>query len=175
MPSKRMSSLILECYKKVGLEATVKFLDHLKDLGFKYSTQAAVSMGIKDVTIPDSKNAIIEDAHKKVAVIKKQYEDGIITNGERKSKIISIWTEISDHLSDELVEEITKVDDARHNPLFLMIDSGARGNKSQLMQLGALRGLMAKPTGEIIESPITSNFREGLTVLEYSISSHGAA
>ncbi len=174
MPSKRMSELILECYKKVGLEATVKFLDDLKDLGFAQATKAAISMGVKDVRIPGSKSAIIDEAHSKVAIVKKQYEDGIITNGERESKTISIWTEVSDSLSDALFKEISKVDNSRHNPLFLMIDSGARGNKSQLKQLGALRGLMARPTGEIIESPITSNFREGLSVLEYSISSHGA-
>jgi DNA-directed RNA polymerase subunit beta' len=174
MPSKRMSELILECYKKVGLEATVRFLDDLKDLGFSQATKAAISMGVKDVRIPDSKQKIIEEAHDKVAIVRKQYEDGIITDGERESKTISIWTEVSDNLSDALFKEISKVDHSRHNPLFLMIDSGARGNKSQLKQLGALRGLMAKPTGEIIESPITSNFREGLTVLEYSISSHGA-
>ncbi len=169
-----MSQLILECYKKVGLEATVKFLDNLKDLGFAQATKAAVSMGVKDVRIPESKQKIIEEAHKKVALVRKQYQDGIITDGERESKTISIWTEVSDQLSDALFKEISKVENSRHNPLYLMIDSGARGNKSQLKQLGALRGLMAKPTGEIIESPITSNFREGLTVLEYSISSHGA-
>lgn len=174
MPSKRMSELILECYKRVGLERTVKFLDDLKDLGFAQATRAAVSMGIKDVVIPQSKAAVLREGHRKVAIVKKQYEDGIITDGERKSKIISIWTEVSDGLSDELVKEVGKVSDSRHNPLFLMIDSGARGNKSQLKQLGAMRGLMAKPNNEIIESPITSNFREGLTVLEYSISSHGA-
>ncbi|MCH9627051.1 MAG: DNA-directed RNA polymerase subunit beta' [Chlamydiales bacterium] len=174
MPSKRMSELILECYKKVGLEATVKFLDDLKDLGFSQATKAAISMGITDVRIPETKADIINEAHEKVELVRKQYEDGIITDGERESKTISVWTEVSDTLSDALFNEITKVEDARHNPLFLMIDSGARGNKSQLKQLGALRGLMAKPTGEIIESPITSNFREGLTVIEYSISSHGA-
>ncbi len=174
MPSKRMSELILECYKKVGLEATVKFLDDLKDLGFSQATKAAISMGITDVRIPETKGSIIKEAHEKVELVRKQYEDGIITDGERESKTISIWTEVSDTLSDALFKEITKVENARHNPLYLMIDSGARGNKSQLKQLGALRGLMAKPTGEIIESPITSNFREGLTVIEYSISSHGA-
>jgi len=174
MPSKRMSELVLECYKKVGLERTVKFLDDLKDLGFAQATRAAISMGIKDVAIPDVKAEVLRQAHEKVAVVKKQYEDGIITDGERKSKTISIWTEVSDDLSEQLVKEVGKVTEARHNPLFLMIDSGARGNKSQLKQLGALRGLMAKPNNEIIESPITSNFREGLTVLEYSISSHGA-
>ena len=174
LPSKRVSELILRCYKEVGLEVTVKFLDDLKGLGFTHATKAAVSMGILDIKIPPSKPQNLKDAHEKVALVKKQYEDGIITDGERKSKIISIWTEVSDSLSDELFTSISRVDDARHNPLYLMIDSGARGNKSQLKQLGALRGLMAKPTGEIIESPITSNFREGLTVLEYSISSHGA-
>lgn len=174
MPSKRMSELILECYKKVGLEATVKFLDNLKDLGFAQATKAAISMGVKDIRIPPTKQKIIDEAHAKVDIVRKQYEDGIITNGERESKTITIWTEVTDTLSDALFKEISKVDNSRHNPLYLMIDSGARGNKSQLKQLGALRGLMAKPTGEIIESPITSNFREGLTVLEYSISSHGA-
>ncbi len=174
LPSKRMSELILECYKKVGMEATVRFLDHLKDLGFAQATKAAISMGVKDIKIPESKPKLLKEAYQKVEIVRKQYEDGIITDGERKSKTITIWTEATDTLSDALFKEISKVDDSRHNPLFLMIDSGARGNKSQLKQLGALRGLMAKPTGEIIESPITSNFREGLTVLEYSISSHGA-
>ena len=174
MPSKRISELILQCYKKVGLEATVRFLDDLKDLGFTQSTKAAISMGLKDVKIPEIKKEILKDAYEKVAVVKKQYEDGIITDGERHSKTISIWTEVSDLLSNALYAEIRKQTNSKHNPLFLMIDSGARVNKSQLKQLGALRGLMAKPNGAIIESPITSNFREGLTVLEYSISSHGA-
>lgn len=174
MPSKRISELILDCYKKVGLEATVRFLDALKDLGFQHATKAAVSMGITDVRVPASKEKMLQEAHAKVEAVRKQYQDGIITSGERESKTISIWTEVTDRLSDALYKEISKVENGRHNPLFLMIDSGARGNKSQLKQLGALRGLMAKPTGEIILFPITSNFREGLTVIEYSISSHGA-
>lgn len=174
LPQKRMSDLILECYKKVGLEATVRFLDALKDLGFAQATKAAVSMGVKDVRVPKAKPKVIADAYDKVDIVQKQYADGIITDGERKSKTISIWTEVSDKLSDQLYKEICRVENAQFNPIFLMIESGARGNKSQLKQLGALRGLMAKPTGEIIESPITANFREGLTVLEYSISSHGA-
>ncbi|ANH78865.1 DNA-directed RNA polymerase subunit beta' [Candidatus Chlamydia sanziniae] len=174
MPSKRISELILQCYKKVGLEATVCFLDDLKDLGFIQATKAAISMGLKDVQIPEIKSKILQDAYDKVAIVRKQYDDGIITEGERHSKTISIWTEVSDQLSNALYIEISKQKRSKHNPLFLMIDSGARGNKSQLKQLGALRGLMAKPNGAIIESPITSNFREGLTVLEYSISSHGA-
>ncbi|MEC7838417.1 MAG: DNA-directed RNA polymerase subunit beta' [Chlamydiota bacterium] len=174
LPKKRMSELIMECYKKVGLERTVRFLDDLKNLGFSEATKAAISMGICDVRIPENKKRIIDDAHKRVDLVKKEYEEGIITEGERSSKTISIWTEVSDVLSEQIYDKIKEIKHHAHNPLYLMLDSGARGNKSMLKQLGALRGLMAKPSGAIIESPITSNFREGLTVLEYSLSSHGA-
>lgn len=174
LPKKKMGELVMQCYKKVGLEATVRFLDNLKTLGFAEATKAALSMGVCDVRIPPNKQKILEEAHERVALVKKQYEEGIITEGERKSKTISIWTEVSDTLSEKLFNLISEVKEGKKNPLYLMMDSGARGNKSQIKQLGALRGLMAKPSGEIIESPITSNFREGLTVLEYSISSHGA-
>lgn len=174
LKKKKMSELVLETYKKVGLERTVKFLDDLKDLGFAEATKAALSMGIADVRIPSNKQKVIDEAYKRINIVQKQYEEGIITDGERKSKIISIWTEVSDHLSDELFKLISKPVNTELNPLFLMMESGARGNKSQAKQLGALRGLMAKPSGEIIESPITANFREGLSVLEYSISTHGA-
>jgi DNA-directed RNA polymerase subunit beta' len=171
---KKLSELVLDCYKKVGLEKTVLFLDNMKSLGFREATKAALSMGITDVKIPTSKSRILAEAYKRVDKVKKQYEDGIITEGERHSKIISIWTEVSDHLSEELFAEISKVEERALNPLYLMMDSGARGNRSQVKQLGALRGLMAKPSGEILEYPITSNFREGLSVLEYFISTHGA-
>ncbi len=174
MPKKKLSELIMACYKKVGLEATVRFLDNLKSLGFFEATKAAVSMGVKDVYIPPSKPKILEDAYRRVALVRKQYEDGIITDGERQSKVISIWTEVSEVLSDELFSLISQTKEGELNPLFMMMDSGARGNKTQMRQLGAQRGLMARPSGEIIESPITANFREGLTVLEYFISSHGA-
>lgn len=174
LPKKKMGELVMQCYKRVGLEATVRFLDNLKSLGFIEATKAALSMGVCDVRIPAKKQQILDEAHERVALVKKQYEDGIITEGERKSKTISIWTEVSDALSEELFNLISEIKEGRKNPLYLMMDSGARGNKSQIKQLGALRGLMAKPSGEIIESPVTSNFREGLTVLEYSISSHGA-
>lgn len=174
LPKKKMSELVMQCYKKVGLEATVKFLDNLKSLGFSEATKAALSMGVCDVKIPPQKKKILKDAHERVAVVKKQYEEGVITDGERQSKTISIWTEVTEVLSDELFKLISEVEESKMNPLYLMLDSGARGNKSQIKQLGALRGLMAKPSGAIIESPITSNFREGLTVLEFSISSHGA-
>jgi len=171
---KKMSELVLECYKKIGLEATVRFLDNLKNLGFAEATKAALSMGVCDVRVPANKQKVIDAAYVRIEVVKKQYEDGIITDGERHSKVISIWTEISDTLSEELFKLITETKDHELNPLYLMMDSGARGNKSQIKQLGALRGLMAKPSGEILESPITANFREGLSVLEYFISSHGA-
>ncbi len=174
LPSKRTEQLILDCYKKAGLEKTVRFLDDLKDLGFSEATKSAISMGFCDIPIPESKSAMLEDGHKRVATVRKQYENGIITEGERHSKIISIWTEISDRLSSELFTLLKQPSNCQLNPLYMMLDSGARGNKSQVKQLGALRGLMAKPSGAIIETPITSNFREGLTVLEYSTSSHGA-
>lgn len=174
LPKKKMGELVMACYKKVGLEATVRFLDNLKNLGFSEATKAALSMGVRDVKIPINKEKIINEAHDRVALVKKQYDEGIITDGERYSKTISIWTEVSDILSEELFKLISEVKESRNNPLYLMMDSGARGNKSQIKQLGALRGLMARPNGAIIESPITSNFREGLTVLEFSISSHGA-
>ncbi len=174
LPKKKMSELVMQCYKKAGLEATVRFLDNLKSLGFAEATKAALSMGVCDVRIPEIKGKILEEAHERVAQVKKQYEEGIITDGERQSKTISIWTEVSEQVSEELFKLVGEIKDSKRNPLYMMLDSGARGNKSQIRQLGALRGLMAKPSGAIIESPITSNFREGLTVLEYSISSHGA-
>ncbi|MBS0620783.1 MAG: DNA-directed RNA polymerase subunit beta' [Verrucomicrobia bacterium] len=171
---KKMSELVLETHKKVGLEATVRFLDNLKNLGFAEATKSALSMGVCDVRVPKDKQKVIENAYKRIEVVVKQYEDGIITEGERRSKIISIWTAVTDDLSEELFKLISEPKQEELNPLYLMMDSGARGNKSQIKQLGALRGLMAKPSGEILESPITANFREGLTVLEYFISSHGA-
>lgn len=174
LPKKKMGELILDCYKKVGLEKTVRFLDNLKALGFSEATKAATSMGIKDVKIPAMKKRIIEEAHKKVAQVKKQYEDGIITDGERHSKTISIWGEAAELLSEDLFKQLSEIIEGRQNPLWLMMDSGARSNKSQVKQLGALRGLMSKPSGAIIDSPITANFREGLSVIEFSISSHGA-
>lgn len=174
LPKKRLSELVMECYKKLGLEATVRFLDSLKNLGFAEATRSALSMGILDVRVPPQKQKILKDAHERVAIVKKQYEDGVITDGERRSKVISIWTEVSDKLSEDLYNLISERGEGFLNPVYAMVDSGARGNKTQIKQLGALRGLMAKPSGEIIETPITSNFREGLSVFEYFNSSHGA-
>jgi DNA-directed RNA polymerase subunit beta' len=171
---KRLGDLVLQIYKTVGLEKTVKFLDDIKDLGFEQATKSGLSMGVCDVIIPEIKKKVIKEASDKVNIVQGQYEDGVITEGERKSKVITIWTEATEVLSDVVYDLIMKAEGRELNPLYMMIDSGARGNKSQLRQLGALRGLMAKPSGEIIENPITSNFREGLSVLEYFISSHGA-
>ncbi|PCI78271.1 DNA-directed RNA polymerase subunit beta' [Candidatus Aerophobetes bacterium] len=170
----KMSDLIMTIYKEVGLDECVKFLDNIKRLGFVHATKASLSMGIKDIPIPDNKNAVILEGQKKVAEVMSQYEEGIITEGEKHSKVISIWTDISAMLSDKIFDMISNIDKSTPSPLFFFIDSGARGNRSQLKQLGTLRGLMAKSTGEIIESPITSNFREGLSVLEFYISSNGA-
>lgn len=174
MPKKKMGELIVQCYKKLGLEATVRFLDNLKSLGFAEATRSSLSMGVYDVYIPSNKPSVLNDALDRVTHVKQQYEDGIITDGERYSKTISIWTEASDILAEQLFKLITEVKNAKYNPLYMMLDSGARGNKSQVKQLGALRGLMAKPNGAIIETPITSNFREGLGELEFFISAHGA-
>lgn len=174
LPMKRLSELVIECYRKVGLEVTVRFLDNLKNLGFSEATRSAISIGIRDICIPESKKKILLDAEAKVAVIRKQYEDGVITEGERHSKIVTMWTEASDAVSEDLFKLQSKPKNSLLNPLFISMDSGARGSKSQVKQLGAMRGLMAKPSGEIIESPITANFREGLGPLQYFISAHGA-
>lgn len=174
LPKKKVGELVLSCYKRIGLEATVEFLDKLKDLGFVASTKAAPSMGVRDLSPLVNKKKVIDEAHRRVAEVRKQYEDGIITSGERHSKIIAIWTEVRVALADELFKLIQEVKGTTLNSLFIIVDSGARSNKSQISQLGALRGLMAKPSGDIIESPIISSFREGLTVLEYFISTHGA-
>jgi DNA-directed RNA polymerase subunit beta' len=171
---KKMSELLMECYHRCGLEATVRLLDSLKDLGFSQATRAAVSMGVADITIPKDKVHQLQEAHKKVAQVQKQYDDGVITEGERKSKTITIWTECSDQITNELFRLLSQPHHSKLNPLHIMLDSGARGNKTNFRQLGGMRGLMAKPSGEIIEWPITSNFREGLTVLQFFISSHGA-
>lgn len=171
---KKMGELILSTYKKVGLERTVHFLDSLKSIGFANATKSSLSMGVKDVEIPSNKQEVLDKTQVRVQKVIKQYEDGIITEGERKSKLISIWTEVASTISEELFELISKPKGLVLNPLYLMMDSGARGNRSQVRQLGALRGLMSKPNGDIIESPVSSNFREGLSVLEFSISSHGA-
>jgi DNA-directed RNA polymerase subunit beta' len=174
LPKKRVGELVLHCYKKVGLEATVRFLDNLKTLGFLESTKSAISMSIRDILIPEEKSVLLEEAYEKIEQIKRQYENGMITDGERRGKVINLWTQVTEELGDKIFQLVNDTTNNVFNPIHMMIDSGARGNKSQLKQLGAMRGLMAKPSGEILESPITSNFRDGLSVLEYFISAHGA-
>jgi len=164
-----ISDVIMGCYKKYGHQATVKLLDDLKALGFEYATLAGISISIDDLAIPPGKKKTLEEAEKEVQVVEDQYKKGVITEGERYNKIIDVWTHATDSISDQIFENLEQF-----NPIFMMADSGARGSMQQIRQLAGMRGLMAKPSGEIIENPIKANFREGLTVLEYFISTHGA-
>jgi DNA-directed RNA polymerase subunit beta' len=165
----RISKLITDCYKIKGHEATVKLLDKLKRVGFEEATLAGLSIAIDDLNIPSEKKKFIEKTREEVAKVEGQYKKGIITDGERYNKIIDLWTHTTEAVSDLILEELDSF-----NPIFMMADSGARGSKQQIRQLAGMRGLMAKPSGEIIEIPIVANFREGLTVLDYFISTHGA-
>ena len=175
VPKGKLGDIILETYKAVGKERTVETLDTLKDVGFGSATQAGVSIGIDDMIIPESKDGIVKGARKKIDEIEAQYKKGIITEGERYNKIVDVWTSTTDDIAKEVFDELkNNGGKPTINPVFLMMDSGARGNKQQVRQLCGTRGLMAKPSGEIIERPILSSFREGLSVLEYFISTHGA-
>ena len=171
----KLGDLILDTYKTVGKAETVLTLDRLKDVGFKIATKAGVSIGIDDMIIPASKPQIVDGARRKIDEVEAQYKKGIITEGERYNKIIDIWTGTTDDIAKAVFEELKSNGQKDSiNPVYLMMDSGARGNKQQVRQLCGTRGLMAKPSGEIIERPILSSFREGLSVLEYFISTHGA-
>jgi DNA-directed RNA polymerase subunit beta' len=184
MTRKELVNLIGECYRKAGMKKTVVLADQLKDLGYKYATSSGLSICISDMVIPARKEGIIRRAREEVSLIETQYSDGLITEGEKYNKVVDIWTRASDEVAAEMMNEISaeiKVDEKGHqtsvasfNPIFMMADSGARGSKDQMRQLAGMRGLMAKPTGEIIEQPIIANFREGLSVLEYFVSTHGA-
>ena len=171
---KDLGKIIMDCYRKVGLERTVKTLDYLKDIGFEYATKAGFTISIDDMIIPPEKEELIKEARKQVADVEKNYRMGRITRGERYNKIIDIWTHTTDTISDVLFQGLKYNKGSKDiNPVYAMVDSGARGSRQQIRQLAGMRGLMAKPSGEIIESPITANFREGLSVLEYFISTHG--
>ncbi len=178
MTKKEMTKLIDTVYRKAGVHETVRMLDKLKDLGFSYATKAGVSICIDNMHIPTKKGALIDTAKKEVEDVELQYSEGLITNGERYNKVIDIWAHVSEQVANEMMSEIRagggQGSDDTLNPIFMMADSGARGSSQQIRQLGGMRGLMAKPSGEIIETPITANFREGLTVLQYFISTHGA-
>ncbi len=172
---KQISDVIFRTYQTAGHQATVETLDRLKELGFYWAMKAGVSIGIIDMIIPKEKHLELDNAYKQIAVVEKQYRQGIITDGERYNKIIDIWTHAGEEISNVMFRTLEHNEGRKElNPVYLMVDSGARGNRQQVKQLAGMRGLMAKPSGEIIERPITSNFREGLNVMEYFISTHGA-
>ncbi|MFA5088043.1 MAG: DNA-directed RNA polymerase subunit beta' [Candidatus Omnitrophota bacterium] len=166
---KKVGAVISDCFKRFGQNRTIQLLDDLKELGFNQATLAGISISISDLIIPKEKEKFIRDAKQEVVKVEDQYRKGIITGRERYNKVIDIWTHTTEALSDFLFKQMDVF-----NPVFIMADSGARGSRLQIRQLSGMRGLMAKPSGEIIENPITASFREGLTVLEYFISTHGA-
>jgi DNA-directed RNA polymerase subunit beta' len=179
LKKKHMAELVDESFRKAGSIKTVKMLDDLKNMGYTYATKAGFSIGMDDMVIPKEKESQLNKAQSEVNTINMQHQDGLITDGERYNQVIDIWArttekiaeKMSAGLSDEIIDEegVHKV-----NSIFMMADSGARGSNQQMKQLAGMRGLMAKPSGEIIETPIHANFREGLNVLEYFISTHGA-
>ncbi|MDP4638492.1 MAG: DNA-directed RNA polymerase subunit beta', partial [Verrucomicrobiales bacterium] len=172
---KQISDIIWRCYQVSGQEGTVKSLDLLKSLGFREATRSGTSVGIFDMLIPEEKAGEVEQATAEVKKANDQYRSGVITNKERYNKIVDIWTHAGDEITKALFRTIEHNEGKNlPSPLFMMVDSGARGNRQQIKQLSGMRGLMAKPSGEIIERPIISNFRSGLSVLEYFISTHGA-
>ncbi|MFC1820030.1 DNA-directed RNA polymerase subunit beta' [Thermodesulfobacteriota bacterium] len=184
MNKKELRSLINECYLEAGIKATVILSDRLKDMGYMCATISGTSISIKDMTIPSQKSKIIEEAEKEVKKIDDQYKGGLITDGEKYNKVVDIWAQSTEMIAAEMMKEMgveerkgkdgKKANMESFNSIYMMSDSGSRGSKDQMRQLAGMRGLMAKPSGEIIETPITSNFREGLTVLQYFISTHGA-
>jgi len=172
---KQLSDIIWRCYQVAGQQGTVETLDLLKEMGFRAATKSGISIGVSDMIIPKEKAGLIERAYKEIAEVEKQYRRGIITDGERKNKVQDVWTHTGEEVANVLFRTLQHNDGRREmNTVFMMVDSGARGNRTQIKQLAGMRGLMAKPSGEIIEQPIISNFREGQTVLEYFISTHGA-
>jgi DNA-directed RNA polymerase subunit beta' len=173
MGEKELLNLIAYCYKVKGPAVTVKMLDAVKDLGFKYATRFGATIGMDDIVIPDAKKELIVDANQKVDEIQRQYLQGHITNEERYNRVIEVWSTTNELITNELMDELKK-DKEGFNPVFMMAHSGARGSRSQIRQLAGMRGLMAKPSGDIIELPIRSNFKEGLSVIEFFISTNGA-
>ncbi len=178
---KLLGKLIEHCYEVAGHNETVRVLDSLKNLGFAQATAAGISIGLSDMIIPPEKEELIATARKTIREVEEKYKKGLITDGERYNMVIDIWTDANDKLTGKLFSALERNDDPANkdsakdlNPVFIMVDSGARGSRQQIRQLAGMRGLMAKPSGEIIERPILANFREGLSVLEYFISTHGA-
>ncbi len=176
LKKKGLGQLVQFCYLKHGVAKTVEMLDRLKQLGFGYATRSGLSIGIDDLIVPAQKAPMIKEANDEVIRVEQQYLEGAITNGERYNKVIAIWSDVTEKVADEMFNEMEGLVGGAQdfNAVYIMADSGARGSKQQIRQLAGMRGLMAKPSGEIIEVPITSNFREGLTVQQYFISTHGA-
>jgi DNA-directed RNA polymerase subunit beta' len=180
MRKKEIIRLIDYAYRHIGREGTIGILDSIKRLGYSYATTAGISIAIDDMHIPEKKRDIVRDAVAEVEEVEGQYSDGLITKGEKYNKVIDVWAQTTELVAEEMIHELEfeeKQADGRSkgfNSIFMMVDSGARGSSQQIRQLAGMRGLMAKPSGEIIETPITANFREGLTVLEYFTSTHGA-
>ncbi len=180
LTKKRLRQIIGDCFRAAGLAKTVEFLDDLKEIGFSYATKGGLSVSINDVVIPEEKKAIIDYSQEKIDVIESAYINGVISGGERYNKIIDVWTTATNRVADQLYQVMQK-DKNGFNTFWMMLDSQARGSKEQIRQLAGMRGLMAKPkkslsgsTGELIENPILANFKEGLSILEYFISTHGA-
>ena len=176
LKKKGLGQLVQYCYLRFGVAKTVDMLDGLKKLGFGYATRSGLSIGIDDLVVPPLKASMVKKANDDVIRVEQQYLEGAITNGERYNKVIAIWSDVTEKVADEMFGQMAGRDEGGQdfNPVYIMADSGARGSKQQIRQLAGMRGLMAKPSGEIIETPITSNFREGLNVLQYFISTHGA-
>jgi DNA-directed RNA polymerase subunit beta' len=182
LDKKSLSDLISKVFLSMGSEKTVLVLDDIKKLGFKYATEAGLTISIDQMRIPEAKAKLVGETNDEVLKVYNQYRDGLITNGERYNKVIDIWAHVTEKVSEEMFRELEEEDEASSagkdkndfNSIFIMADSGARGSAQQLRQLAGMRGLMAKPSGEIIETPITANFREGLSVIQYFISTHGA-
>jgi DNA-directed RNA polymerase subunit beta' len=173
---KGLGALVNYCHLRLGHAETVRILDKVKDLGFLYATKAGISIGIDDLVTPPAKVELVQQAQNEVAEIETQYKEGVITNGERYNKVIAIWSDVTEKVAEAMFKEMNRAEteSGELNPILVMADSGARGSKQQIRQLAGMRGLMAKPSGEIIETPIRANFREGLNVTQYFISTHGA-
>jgi len=184
LTKKDLADLLDACYRLMGPKRTVLMADALRSIGYKFGTRGGISIAMKDMVIPASKTKFIENAYKEVQAIDGQYVEGLITDGERYNKVVDTWTQVTESISSEMMKGLSKetlktadgktIETQSFNPVYVMADSGARGSPTQIKQLAGMRGLMAKPSGEIIETPITANFREGLTVLQYFISTHGA-
>ena len=184
MTKQKVSNLITQCYRLAGREAVVRLADELKALGFRMATLSGISIGVDDMEIPDEKKTIVASAEDRVKEIEKQRSSGLVSSGERYNKIVDIWSHASEMVADSMMTNLSTIEvkladgsiahQPSFNPIFMMADSGARGSAAQIRQLAGMRGLMAKPDGSIIETPIIANFREGLSVLQYFISTHGA-